>query len=420
MKEKFDINNPDHLNRTKYDVVEWELDGRKPSSVSFGGSFRSDSSRRDFSFNALAIDSNGNIIDYHNGINDLQNKTVKTIGCPYDRFGEDFLRTVRAIRFAARFNFEIEECSSIAIKDCSIFLDKVSVERIFDEIYKMASYGGEVLARSIELMDSHGILCNILPELSCMKNYYHAVIHHPEGAIAIRKSDKKRFAYDYNIHNTEEYSVEMGTVWDHTIAAVRASKTKDPELNLAVLFHDIGKPASFRKKYDRKNNIEKHTYHGHDNVGIKVFEDICKRFKISNELKEKISFCIENHMKIHNFTSMKKSKVVSIITDKNWEFLKYVSFCDDSCRMNVFDLEKWNEMEKYVSDIFEQLEAQKNVFSCVNGDIVMSICNISPGPIIGKIIRFTNDYVITNNITDEKEIEQIILNSYSMFSQECN
>lgn len=418
MKEKFDINNPDHLDRNKYSVVEWELDGRKPSNVSFGGSFRSDSARRDFSFNALAIDSSGNIIDYHNGIDDLKNKTVKTIGCPYDRFGEDFLRTVRAIRFAARFDFKIEKCSSVAIKDCSIFLDKISIERIFDELCKMASYGGVVFARSIELMEEYGILNKILPELSCMKNYYHAVIHHPEGAIAIRKSDNKEFPFDFNLHNNEDYDVKMGTVWDHTIAAVKTSTSKDPEVNLAVLFHDIGKPASFVKRYDKKRNIEKHTYHGHDMIGINIFKNICERFKISNELKEKISFCIENHMKIHNLTSMKISKVVSIITNKNWELLKYVSFCDDSCRIGVFDANEWDKIEKHISDIFEQLETQKKVFACVNGNIVMELCNISTGPIVGKIIKYTNDYVITNNIKDEKEIEKIILNAYSIFSKE--
>lgn len=408
MIEKFNENNPEHLDRTKYKVVKWELDGRHPTDISFGSSFKEDACRRDFSFNALALNSAGQIIDYFNGIDDLHNGTVKAIGCPYDRFGEDVLRIMRAIRFAVKCNFEIEKCTSMAIKDCSDFLSKVSIERIYDELYKMASLGGIKFAKAIELLDSHDILEKILPEITCMKNYLHACIHHPEGAIAIRKSDHMEFEYDNKLHNNSNYIIKLGTVWDHTIAAIKQSTSFDPEINLAILFHDVGKPVSFVKKFDEKKGIIKYTYHGHDYKGVEVFENIAKRFKLSNEFKEKVNFCIVNHMKFHLLNEMKITKIVPLITHKYWNELMYVSYCDDSCRKNVFNQDGWNKTIKRIDEIKSQLESQKESLSFINGINVMKICNIKQGSQVGKIIKASKDIAIKKNINNESELIEII------------
>lgn len=408
--ESFDINNPDHLDRTKYRVIKWESSGRRPSNVSFCESFKEDAARRDFSFNALALSATGEVIDYFNGKEDLDKCIVKAIGCPYDRFGEDILRIIRMIRFSAKFNFDIDKCTAIAAEDCSEFLFKISIERISDELFKMASLGGQKFAKAIELLEDFGILKNILPEISCMKDYYHAPCHHPEGARVVDRNTGDEYEYIYNgYYDPEVYDIYNGSVWDHTIEALKISTSNDPEINLAILFHDIGKPPCFKPKYDEVKKITKLTYHGHDNVGVKFFNVVSKRFKFSNDFTEKVNFCIENHMKLHKFIEMKASKIEPIINNKNWEVLKYVSRCDDLSRRDPNSYKNWNEVELKINKLKENMKANEDSFKFINGDVIMKITGLKSGPNIGKIIKYVKENVIDNNIFDENEIKKLIL-----------
>lgn len=373
-------------------------------------SFKEDSEKRDFTINALGLTSSGEILDYHGGIEDLYNGIIKAVGNPYDRFKEDIIRIMRAIRFAVKYDFSIDNETSDAIKKCSESINDTSIERIYNEIYKAAELGGEKFGRYIELLDEHLILEKILPEITCMKNYLHGPIHHPEGAVAIRKSDGEIFEYDKKYENNNNFEIKYGTVWDHTIGAIKQSTSTDPELNLAILFHDVGKPISFVKKYDAEKKIYKYTYHGHDVKGLDVFEKISERFKLSTEFTEKVKFCILNHMRMHLLVEMKKSKVAALVNHKWWEFLKYVSWCDDSCRKGAFEVNKkvWEAIEKRVADIKNQIEEQNDVLNYINGTNVMEICKIEPGPSVGKIIRLVKENVIQNNITDIEKIKKLI------------
>lgn len=179
-------------NGYRYETAQFRVeskytDGRRPDEVTFVSSFKQDASRRDLTFNALGMRANGEIIDYFGGISDLNNKIIKVVGCPFDRFGEDFLRLMRVIRFAARFDFEIEYCTAEAVRECSFFLNNLAIERVTDELMKMASLGGKKFAKALQLMDNFGMLEQILPEVTNLKNFYHSPKHHPEGAIALRK-----------------------------------------------------------------------------------------------------------------------------------------------------------------------------------------------------------------------------------------
>lgn len=179
-------------NGYRYETAQFRVesrysDGRRPDEVTFVSTFKQDAGRRDLTFNALGMRANGEIIDYFGGIADINNKVIRVVGCPFDRFGEDFLRLMRVIRFTARFGFEIEHCTAEAVRECSCFLENLAIERVTDELMKMASLGGRKFAHALQLMDNFGMIDVVLPELTILKNFVHSPKHHPEGAIVVRK-----------------------------------------------------------------------------------------------------------------------------------------------------------------------------------------------------------------------------------------
>jgi len=157
-------------------------DGRKPETIKIEMSFKEDAARRDFSINALAIDKDGNIIDYFDGQKDIKNKIIRAVGDPEKRFEEDHLRILRAARFAAKLGFTIDKDTKAAAKKLSSHITKLSPERIKDEIIKAASQEGSKFADYILQLDELGILEIILPEITKQKGYEHHIEHHPEGA----------------------------------------------------------------------------------------------------------------------------------------------------------------------------------------------------------------------------------------------
>lgn len=138
-------------------------DGRRPDNVQFVNDFKTDCSRRDFTINAMGMDADGNIVDYFNGIEDIKNRVIKTVGKPFDRFKEDALRMVRACRFAGRFDFEIETQVGVAIKNHKHLVANVSKERILDEFKKASSYGSKAFRKFIIYMHTTGLLNIIIP-----------------------------------------------------------------------------------------------------------------------------------------------------------------------------------------------------------------------------------------------------------------
>lgn len=179
--EKFNPNNPEHLDPKKYKIT-YKSSGRKPTSVKIEMSFKEDAKRRDFTINAMAIDSKGNIIDYFDGIKAIQNKILKTVGDPKQRFKEDYLRMLRSFRFASRLGFKIEDKTLNAIKRNAHNITKISQERILKELIKMAQQSGDKFADALIQMNDAGILQYILPEIVQMDAYEHDIQNHPEGA----------------------------------------------------------------------------------------------------------------------------------------------------------------------------------------------------------------------------------------------
>lgn len=154
---------------------------RHPDNVQLVTTFEEDTKRRDFSVNSLGLDINGYIIDHNNGLSDLKNGIIRTVGNPQERFNEDYLRMIRCCRFTTRFGFVIHPDTLEAIQNNAEKINNVSKERIFDELFKMAKQTGTKFADSIMLLKATGLLKHILPDVDIMDQFEHSPEHHPEG-----------------------------------------------------------------------------------------------------------------------------------------------------------------------------------------------------------------------------------------------
>ena len=247
-------------------------DGRHPDQVQFSKEASTDVQRRDFTINGLLLDPvTQEVFDYVGGRKDLELGTIRTIGNPHDRFTEDKLRMLRAVRFAARFGYAIESATLAEIKVLAPEIHQVSNERIRDEILKMLTEGRA--RRAFELLDETGLLEQVLPEIKRMQGVQQPPQFHPEG-----------------------------DVWVHTLLLLQGlqphcSKT----LALGVLLHDVGKPPTFRVAPDRIR------FDQHAEVGTRMAEEICRRFRLSNDETDQVCRLVANHMRFGDVQRMKTS-----------------------------------------------------------------------------------------------------------------
>jgi poly(A) polymerase len=255
-------------------------DGRRPDSVRFSDSAEEDVARRDFTINGMLLDPllltpgdgvDEAILDFVGGRADLAAGLVRAIGDPALRFEEDKLRMLRAVRFAARFDFEIEPATAAAIHARAAGIAQVSRERVREELTRMLTEGHA--RRAFELLDSTGLLAEVLPEISRMQGVEQPPEFHPEG-----------------------------DVWTHTLLLLEKLEPGLPAtLAWGALLHDVGKPPTFRRAPDRIR------FDGHVEVGVRMAEAICRRLRFSNEDAAQILSLIQNHMRFGDVQRMKQS-----------------------------------------------------------------------------------------------------------------
>jgi poly(A) polymerase len=255
------------------------LDGRHPDSVRYTLSPQHDVERRDFTINGLLLDPlssrpntpHGELLDYVEGQRDLEHGIVRTIGEPEQRFAEDKLRMLRAVRFAARFGYVIEAATSQAIRRLAEQIHQVSCERIRDELSKMLTEGRA--QRAFQLLDETGLLREVLPEIARMKGVEQSPQYHPEGDVFV-----------------------------HTLLLLEGLPP-GCSLTLAwgALLHDVGKPATFRRAPDRIR------FDGHVEIGVSIADEILTRLRFSNRDREQILALVENHMRFADVRKMKDS-----------------------------------------------------------------------------------------------------------------
>ncbi len=252
-------------------------DGRRPEAVEYSQDAREDVQRRDFTINGmlwnpLARKGAGEVLDYVGGQKDLALRLVRAIGEPARRFAEDKLRMLRAVRFAARFEFAIEEKTERAIRAQAHTIHQVSPERIRDELTRMLCEGHARTA--FELLDRTGLLGEVLPEVDRMHGVEQPPEWHPEG-----------------------------DVWVHTLLLLQKLEAGcAPTVAWSALLHDVGKPPCAVR--DEEGRMR---FNGHAEVGTRMTEAICERLRFSNEDREQTSLLVANHMRFGDVEKMKES-----------------------------------------------------------------------------------------------------------------
>ena len=263
------------------------LDGRRPSAVRFSTA-EEDAQRRDFTINGMFLDpASGEIVDYVGGRKDLDKSLVRAIGSAEDRIAEDRLRTLRAIRFASRFGFEIEEQTLAAIRRAAPSVPDIAWERIGDEIIAMLTNAeGKRVRRAFELLDETTLLEVLLPEVAALKGVEQSSDYHPEGDVFI-----------------------------HTLILLENLRAPTETLALAALLHDIAKPVCQGRKGDRI------TFYGHCERGEEMAVEICQRLKRSRPTWERVRYLVKNHLRPIDAQKMRVSTLKRFLAEEGIEEL---------------------------------------------------------------------------------------------------
>jgi len=255
-------------------------DGRRPDAVQYATDPREDVQRRDFTINGILYDPLADaVLDYVEGQADLQAKQVRAIGDPARRFAEDKLRMLRAIRFAARLGFALEPATQAAIRAQAAAIHQVSPERVRDELTRMLTEGHAAIA--FELLDTTGLLHEVLPEIDRMHGVEQPPEWHPEG-----------------------------DVWVHSLLLLEKLEAGcSPVLAWAALLHDVGKPPCAMRDPAPDHDPEggRMRFNGHAEVGTRMAEAICARLRFSNEDTAQIALLVANHMRFGDVEKMKES-----------------------------------------------------------------------------------------------------------------
>lgn len=339
-------------------------DGRRPDKITFTNA-KEDVLRRDFTINGLLYDpETDKVIDFINGQNDINQNIIKTIGDPDKRFDEDKLRMLRAIKFASRFKFSIEPKTWNAIKSHSKEINKISAERIRQELTGILTEGN---ARTgFELLDQSGLLKEVLPEISNLKGVEQPPEFHPEG-----------------------------DVWIHTLMMLDMLKNPTPELALAVLLHDIGKPATFTIK-------ERIRFDGHDKLGAEMAETILKRLKCSNETIERVKSLIDQHLKFKDAPKMRTSKLKRFLRQAHFD--EHLELHRLDCTSSHRNLELYEFCEQKLQEIPPEVIKPPRL---ITGKELIDL-GFKPGPQFSQILNEIETEQLEGNLqTKEDAIEYI-------------
>ncbi|HLH01420.1 MAG TPA: CCA tRNA nucleotidyltransferase [Bryobacteraceae bacterium] len=245
-------------------------DGRRPDAVHFETDPARDAQRRDFTINALMEDPvAGEVLDFTGGRQDLANRIIRAIGNPRDRFREDHLRMLRAVRFAARLDFSIEPATMAALRAEAPAIQRISAERIRDELIRILTEGNA--RRGFELLDGVGLLAQVLPEVKAFQGVAQPPEFHPEG-----------------------------DVWTHVLLMLEQLRRPTPTLALGVLLHDVGKPPTFSVS-------DRIRFNNHAEVGAEMARNILARLKLPNEPAEQVVSLVANHMRFKDVQQMRLS-----------------------------------------------------------------------------------------------------------------
>ena len=342
-------------------------DGRHPDQVTYTHDPREDVQRRDFTINGLLLDPLSNeVLDYVGGRADLSAGIIRTIGQAERRFAEDRLRMLRAVRFAARFGYEIEPATFEAIRNLRSQIHQVSRERVRDELVKMLTEGHA--RRAFELLDQTGLLKEILPEVDRMHGVAQPPQFHPEG-----------------------------DVWVHTLLLLEGlPEHASPTLAMGALLHDVGKPPTFRLAPDRIR------FDGHVEVGVKMAEEICHRLRFSNHDTEQIACLVANHMRFADVKEMKPATLKRFFRLPHFD--EHLELHRLDCLASHRDLTLYNFAREQLARMpAEQIRPKP----LLTGDDLIAM-GYAPGPRFKQILAAVEDAQLEGRLQDTEEARKFV------------
>lgn len=358
------------IDEMSIEITTFRIDGeysdnRRPDKVEFTTDIVEDLSRRDFTINAMAYNPHTGLIDPFNGADDIQNKIICCVGDPYNRFAEDALRVLRAIRFSCQLEFEVEPMTALAIKKMYINLGYISQERITSELNKMLVY----------------------------KSFYRHLLAMPEVFSYIIPE----LGVGVGFHQLNPYHIY--TVYDHIAYAVSYGE-KDLVVKLTLLFHDISKPHCIT--YDSDGVAH---YYGHGAVSAEMTDKIMRRMKYDNDTREKVVELI----KYHDATIEPKHKYIkkwlNRLGEEQFRRLLNVRTADILAQKRIPDDERFDRV-LIASKLIDEILISEECFTLkdlkINGKDLLAL-GIPAGKQIGEILNRLLNMVIDDAIENDKD-----------------
>ena len=359
------------LDHVGYEVTTYRIDGeyedsRHPKEVIFTRNLVEDLKRRDFTINAMAYNDESGLVDVFEGEQDLKKGVIRCVGNAHDRFGEDALRMLRAVRFAAQLGFSIEEQTRAAVADLALTLSKVSAERIQMELVKLLTSANPQEMREVYEL---GLSRVFLPEF-----------------------DRMMETPQHNKHH-------MYTVGEHTIHAMKAIPA-DRVLRLAVLFHDIAKPLCITTDEEGQDHFK-----GHPQEGAKMTKEILRRLKFDNDTIDHVALFVRYHDERPVLTATNVRRIMSHIGEENMEGLLAVKRADTLGQSMYHREEKLAYIDEYET-LWNQIQAENQCVRkkelAVNGKDLITL-GMKQGKEIGEMINRLFDRVLEEPELNTKE-----------------
>jgi tRNA nucleotidyltransferase (CCA-adding enzyme) len=379
-----------HVEVTTYRGEGAYSDGRRPDAVVFVRTLDEDLKRRDFTMNAIAYDPLGDtLVDPYGGQRDLAARVIRAVGDPLERFLEDGLRAMRAVRFAAQLEFAIDPPTERAIPDAIEVFRKVSAERVRDELVKILA--AKKPSVGLELMRTTGLLGATIPELL-------------EG---VGMHQNRFHAHD---------------VWHHTLAAVDATELA-PEasgppwlVRFAALLHDVAKPRTAAPKEDSPSE---NTFYRHESVGAAMAEEICRRLKLANAERDTIVNLVGNHMFWYTpeWSDGTVRRFISRVGVEHLDALFDLRAGDVRARGHAEEPGvEIDELKARVAEEIRKESALKITDLAVGGADVMEVLGCKPGPIIGDVLRALLERVLDDASLNQRDTLRALIPTVSKTS----
>jgi len=337
-------------------------DGRRPDHVTFTDA-RHDALRRDFTINGLFLDpQSGEVIDHVGGRSDLEARIIRAIGQPRDRFAEDHLRMLRAVRFAADLGFCVESGTAAAVRELAPKVALVSGERVAAELERILTVLPAGRRRGLELMDSLGLMKVLLPEIDAMHGTMQGLPHHPEG-----------------------------DVFTHTILCVEFLREPTFELAMAGLLHDLGKPPTAAVREGRR------TFYGHERVGEDLARQVCNRLRLSTLQTRRVTWLVRSHMKLMCCDEMREARLKRLFAEDGFEELAELWRAD--CLASGGTAEAYEDlMARYRALGREEVKPAPLV---TGHDLIRM--GLAPGPLFRQVLEQVYDAQLEGRATSKED-----------------